>query len=199
MHYSLVCSRLSHCRLINSHCCDATSEPMPFCARVEHADHSATEPPDYCLELEFVRNSTSLGRICRAPSDSCKLSRRAVPQWMISSSCFVNYAPARPTIFPVDFQFPRTTFTVVYRVKHRRRAASAVGRRPTPHWDVSYSSIVPWVETIRIQHAEGCSPPDGANACSDGYHSNTFIFIHQTGSSVRLTTAITGNLPLVNT
>jgi len=27
-----------------------------------------------------------------------------------------------------------------------------------------------WVETIRIRRADGCGPPDRANACNDGYH-----------------------------
>ena len=30
-------------------------------------------------------------------------------------------------------------------------------------WDVSYTSIVPWVETIRILRVEGRGTPDAAN------------------------------------
>jgi len=36
-------------------------------------------------------------------------------------------------------------------------------------WDVSYTSIVLWVETIR---AEGCRPPGGANAYNDRHQFN---------------------------
>ena len=32
------------------------------------------------------------------------------------------------------------------------------------------SLYVLWVETIRIDRAEGCGPPDAANARNDGHH-----------------------------
>jgi len=38
--------------------------------------------------------------------------------------------------------------------------------------DISYTSIVLWVETIRIPRAEGCGPPGGADVCNRGYHFN---------------------------
>jgi len=38
-----------------------------------------------------------------------------------------------------------------------------------------YTSVVPWVETIRIPRAEGCRPLGGANVCNSWYHFNTSV------------------------
>lgn len=40
------------------------------------------------------------------------------------------------------------------------------------HWDVSCTSIVLCVETIRVSHAEGYGLPGGTIVCNEGYHVN---------------------------
>jgi len=39
-------------------------------------------------------------------------------------------------------------------------------------WDVSYTSVVPWVEKVCITCMEERGPPGGSNVCNDRYHSN---------------------------
>ena len=46
---------------------------------------------------------------------------------------------------------------------------------PKRQWDVSYTSIVPRVQTIRIPRVEGSEPPGGANACNGWYHFKTTV------------------------
>jgi len=57
--------------------------------------------------------------------------------------------------------------------RHATQACSTRGRLGS--WDVSYTSIVHWVETIRITHAEGRGRPGGANVRNHGYHFNMSI------------------------
>ena len=49
---------------------------------------------------------------------------------------------------------------------------AAIIRRCTKHWDVSCTSIVLCVETIRVSRAEGYGLPGGTIVCNEGYHVN---------------------------
>jgi len=56
-----------------------------------------------------------------------------------------------------------TSTTVVYSADCLLSAIITSSLRRS--WDVSYTPVVLWVETIR---AEGYRPPGGANVCDDG-------------------------------
>ena len=57
--------------------------------------------------------------------------------------------------------WPRFLSFSWYLALSRRQMSLPTSRR---WWDVSYTSTVRWVETIRVPRAEGCWPPDGASA-----------------------------------
>jgi len=46
-------------------------------------------------------------------------------------------------------------------------------------WDLSSSSFVSWLETIRIRltMCGGVRPPGGADVCNDGYHYDMLTYL----------------------